>query len=113
MLPGPTRKSTGKINRRPYVTADRGTKMDFRDYIRNAVGPTKVGLEFGASYSPIVAKRDGYNVFVVDHADEAALRDKYRGHAVDIDRIEPVDAIDDGGELTNLLPEGERFDYVV
>jgi hypothetical protein len=28
-------------------------------------------------------------------------------------RIEPVDAIDDGGELTNLLPAGGKFDYIV
>ncbi|MFG1361389.1 methyltransferase domain-containing protein [Xanthobacter pseudotagetidis] len=87
--------------------------MDFRAYVRSIVGHNLIGVEFGPSYNPILAKKDGYNVFVVDHADEEALREKYRPHGVDVDRIEPVDAIDDGGELTKLLPPGMKFDYIV
>ncbi|WP_371345155.1 class I SAM-dependent methyltransferase [Ancylobacter sp. IITR112] len=87
--------------------------MDFRNYVRSRVGKYRIGIEFGASYNPIVAKKDGFNVYIVDHADEASLREKYRDHPVDVTRIEPVDAIDDGGELTRLLPEGERFDYII
>lgn len=87
--------------------------MDFRDYVRSKVGKHRVGIEFGASYSPIVAKKDGFHVYVVDHADEETLREKYRSFPVDVSRIESVDAIDDGGELTRLLPDGERFDYIV
>ena len=87
--------------------------MDFRHYVRQTVGKQAVGLEFGASYNPIVPKAEGYNVFVVDHADQEELRTKYAGHPVDINRIEPVDAIDDGGELTNLLPDGQLFDYII
>ena len=87
--------------------------MDFREYVRSSVSRSAVGVEFGPSYNPVVPKAEGYTVFVIDHADEETLRDKYRGHPVDIGRIEPVDAIDDGGELTNLLPEGQQFDYIV
>lgn len=87
--------------------------MDFRSFIRNTVSKSDRGLELGASYSPILPKADGYRVFVVDHADQETLRAKYQGHGVDVGRIEPVDAIDDGGEFTALLDAGERFDYIV
>ena len=87
--------------------------MDFRAYVRQLVGKSAVGLEFGASYSPVVPKADGYNVYVVDHADQDELRAKYQDHPVDVSRIEPVDAIDDGGERTNLLPDGQLFDYII
>lgn len=102
----------GASKRAPLKGAEGGT-VDFRDYIRSTVGRTAVGVEFGASYNPIVPKKDGYNVYVVDHSDETKLREIYAAHAVEVSRIEPVDAIDDGGELTNLLPPGQRFDYVI
>ena len=87
--------------------------MDFRQLIRESINKTDRGVELGASYAPILPKADGYSVMVVDHADQEALRAKYRPHGVDVARIEPVDAIDDGGEFTDLLDDGERFDYIV
>lgn len=87
--------------------------MDFRQLIRETVGKSDRGIELGASYAPILPKAQGYRVLVVDHADQETLRTKYRPHGVDVDRIEPVDAIDDGGEFTDLLDDGERFDYIV
>lgn len=87
--------------------------MDFRQLIRESIGKADRGIEIGASYAPILPKADGYNVLVIDHADQETLRTKYRPHGVDVDRIEPVDAIDDGGEFTELLENGERFDYIV
>ena len=87
--------------------------MDFRQLIRESIGKADRGIELGASYAPILPKAEGYRVLVVDHADQEALRTKYRPHGVDVDRIEPVDAIDDGGEFTDLLDDGERFDYII
>jgi SAM-dependent methyltransferase len=87
--------------------------MDFRSYIRQTISTADKGIEIGASYAPILPKAQGYDVFVIDHADEAQLREKYGAQGVDTSRVEPVDAIDDGGEFTQLLEPGQHFDFIV
>jgi SAM-dependent methyltransferase len=64
---------------------------DFRRYIQRAVAKSARALEIGPSYSPILPKTEGYNVAIIDHADQAELRQKYAAHGVDVGRIEPVD----------------------
>jgi len=88
-------------------------EMDFRNYIREIITKSQTGIEFGPSYSPILPKRDGYKTLVIDHADQETLREKYRPHGVNIDLIETVDAIDDGGELTLLSEDRRGFDFIV
>ena len=62
-------------------------------------------LEIGPSYNPIVAKADGWQTTVVDHATQADLIAKYTALGVGtVDQIEPVDFIWQGGSLTALLP---------
>lgn len=87
--------------------------MDFRSHIRQTTSKTDKGIEIGASYAPILPKSEGYDVFVIDHADQDQLRAKYGAMGVDTRRIEPVDAIDDGGEFTQLLEEGDSFDFIL
>jgi SAM-dependent methyltransferase len=87
--------------------------MDFRVLIREMVSRSEIGIELGASYGPILPKAEGYGVLVIDHADQEALRVKYSALGADVSRIEPVDAIDDGSEFTDLLEEGARFDYIL
>lgn len=85
----------------------------YRPYIKQSVSRDFPGLEFGPSFNPIIAKADGYRTHVVDHLDQDALRQKYTGHGVDLDRIEPVDFIDDGGPLHRLLPPGQGYHHIV
>lgn len=87
--------------------------MDFRQHIRQSTATTDRGIEIGASYAPILPKAEGYDVFVIDHASQDELQAKYAAQGVDVSRVEPVDAIDDGGEFTQLLAPGESFDYIV
>ena len=88
--------------------------MDFRAFIRDSVGHHHSGIEIGAAYAPILPKADGYRTLVVDQADQKTLRANYSGVAgVDLARIEPVDAIDDGGEFSLLDDEGMGFDFIV
>lgn len=62
-------------------------------------------LEIGPSYNPLVPKRDGWNVFTVDHATREELIKKYTGHAnVDVSRIEDVDFVWTGTSLDELIP---------
>lgn len=87
--------------------------MDFRHHIRQSIDKTSPGLEIGPSFNPIAAKADGYRTHVVDHASQEDLRVKYATHGVDLDRIEKVDLIDDGGSLSRLLPDGERYQWMI
>lgn len=61
-------------------------------------------VEIGPSHAPIAAKRDGWPTLVVDHASQEDLRAKYgQFPGVDIDRIEAVDRIWQGGPLDALF----------
>lgn len=71
------------------------------------------GLEIGASYRPVAAKRDGWNVEVVDHAPAEELREKYAAWGVDGSLIEEVDHIvDDQGLFAAVKKEGQ-FDFII
>jgi glycosyltransferase involved in cell wall biosynthesis len=62
-------------------------------------------LELGPSHRPIVAKADGWQATIVDHADQAELIAKYKDLGVSVDAIEPVDYVWQSGSLTDLLPQ--------
>lgn len=87
--------------------------MDFRHHIRQSIDKSSQGLEVGPSFNPIAAKADGYRTHVVDHASQEDLRLKYAPHGADVARIEAVDLIDDGGPLLRLLPDGERYRWII
>lgn len=72
-------------------------------------------IEVGAGYNPVAPKSDGWLTHVVDHADQATLREKYAGADVDVNRIEVVDTIWRGGPLDQAVaPEWiGRFDTMI
>lgn len=72
-------------------------------------------LEVGAGYNPVAPKAEGWNTHVVDHADQTTLRAKYAPAAVDVNRIEPVDTIWQGGPLDAVIPAAllGRFDTMI
>ena len=70
------------------------------------------GLEIGPSHRPIAAKREGFNVRILDHLDASSLRAKYATHGVDIDAIEEVDFVWSGQPLDELVG-GERFAWII
>ncbi len=74
------------------------------------------GLEIGASYSPIVPKRKGYDVQVVDHADAKTLRMKYAddpGVGDKVENIEEVDYVWTSGPLDALIGKPGAYDFIV
>jgi SAM-dependent methyltransferase len=88
--------------------------MERHDRVLALIDPaTMRGVEVGPSFSPIVPKRSGADVTIVDHADAETLREKYRVHGVDIDAIEDVDVIWPGGSLYDALASRAPFDYIV
>lgn len=72
-----------------------------------------IGLEIGASYSPVAPKKAGYRVEVLDHADAITLREKYRGHNVDISNIEDVDYVWSGQPLDELTGKTNHYDWII
>jgi SAM-dependent methyltransferase len=80
--------------------------------ILRGIDKAALGLEIGPSHRPVAAKRDGFNVRILDHLDAAALRNKYATHGVDIDAIEEVDFVWTGQPLDELVA-GERFAWII
>lgn len=71
------------------------------------------GLEIGPSHNPVAPKREGYDVEVLDHADRAALVNKYRDHGVDLDAIEEVDFVWKGGSYAELTGRSAHYDWII
>ena len=80
--------------------------------ILRGVDKASPGLEIGPSHRPVAAKRDGFNVRILDHLDAASLREKYATHGVDTDAIEEVDYVWTGQPLDELVA-GERFAWII
>ena len=73
-------------------------------------------LEIGPSYNPTVTRRDGWNVFSLDHAPAAELRKHYGSKpGVDVSRIEEVDFVWKGGPLESAIPAEHlgTFDVII
>ncbi|MFO1517281.1 MAG: methyltransferase domain-containing protein [Lysobacterales bacterium] len=71
------------------------------------------GLEIGPSHNPVAPKRGGFRVETVDHLDRDGLIAKYRGHGVDLDRIEPVDHVWQGQALTDIIRDHGQYDWII
>ena len=71
-----------------------------------------LGLEIGPSHRPVAAKRNGFNVRILDHLNAPGLRAKYADHNVDITAIEEVDYVWRGETLEELVG-GERFAWII
>jgi hypothetical protein len=100
-----------------YLVAQNDTFQDqqvgpFRDYLRRQTNMDKPALEIGPAFSPIIPKHLGFDVTIVDHADQVTLVEKYRGRVPDVSVIEPVDVIWHGELLSTLLPQ-RHFDSIV
>jgi hypothetical protein len=78
--------------------------MNRRDKILRHVAVSAKVLEVGPSFNPVVRKADGWTCYSVDHMTAAELRQKYRGHNVDLGRIEEVDFVWSRGPLESAIP---------
>lgn len=72
----------------------------------------RAGLEIGPSHLPIVAKKNGFKVKVLDHTTADELRLKYRADGVNLDAIEEVDFVWSGQPFRELVGS-ERFAWII
>jgi SAM-dependent methyltransferase len=73
--------------------------------LRSGITKSDKIIEIGPSYNPLTPKAEGWNSYVLDHADQDGLINKYRGvPSVDISKIEPVDFVWTGSALSDAVP---------
>ena len=84
--------------------------------VRAELDASARGIELGPLDKPIMAKRDGYNVEIVDYLDTESLRAHY-GHelhvGVDPALIEDVDHVSHGEPLTELIGTESAYEWIV
>lgn len=72
-----------------------------------------VGIEVGASHSPIAPKRSGYRVHVIDHASREELREKFKDEDVNLENIEEVDFVWKGESYPELTGKTDYYDWII
>ena len=87
--------------------------MNRKDKILSFIKKDGAGLEIGPSYNPIASKREGFNVETIDHASAEELRTKYISENVDVSRIEKVDYIWSGENLSELVGKTKCYDWII
>lgn len=75
-----------------------------RDLLLEGIPRTARFVEIGASFRPLVPKRNGWNTCVVDHDTRDGLLAKYAAAAIDADALEEVDVLWKGGLLHEAFP---------
>jgi hypothetical protein len=76
-----------------------------QDLLRSGITKTDKILEIGPSYNPLAPKAEGWQAYVVDHADRDALINKYGVvPSVDPTMIEDVDFVWTEGALSDCVP---------
>ena len=82
--------------------------MDRLEVLRGMFDTKGVGLEIGPSYNPVLRKRDGYNVEILDYADAERLKEIH----LNAD-IEPVDYVSGGSSIADTIPHRAKYDYII
>ncbi|HMF83037.1 MAG TPA: hypothetical protein VKI01_07160 [Acidimicrobiia bacterium] len=86
--------------------------MNRRNRIVGSLGALEgTGLEIGALHHPIVDRAEA-RVLYVDHADTAALREKYAEHQLSGDIVD-VDVVWSDGRLARALGDRSPVDWVI
>lgn len=100
----------GKSEGRMFSGAHESNRRAFAKSHLNLSG---LGLEIGPSHNPIMPKRDGYKVEIVDHLSADDLKLKYREHGVNVERIEEVDYVSSGEKLSQLIGKKNHYDWII
>ena len=72
-----------------------------------------IGIEIGPSHNPVVPKKEGYRVQIMDHMSREGLIEKYKDHHLNLDNIEPVDFVWQGQSYTELTGKKKYYDWII
>lgn len=87
--------------------------------VRRVLAPVNIlgaGLEIGPSYNPLLPKRSGARIEIIDHSSREGLVAKYRAMGVpheQIDRIEEVDYVSNGCGLVETIGRTALYDFII
>lgn len=87
--------------------------MTREEKILSHINKTEIGIEIGPSHAPIAARRDGFNVHIIDHLNKTQLIEKYKDHNVQLDRIEEVDFIWNGQSYAELTQKTKHYNWII
>lgn len=87
--------------------------MSRKDKLLYSLDRNGVGVEIGPSHRPVAAKSDGFNVHIIDHLDGSGLREKYKDHNIELDKIEEVDFVWAGQSYIELTGNEKYYDWVI
>jgi len=87
--------------------------MDRKDILLSLFDASGLGLEIGPSFNPLLPKREGHKVEILDHTDRDGLVVKYSTAGVDVSTIEPVDFVCKGSSIFEAVGREHRYDFIV
>ena len=87
--------------------------MDRREKIICKCNLGGKGLEIGPSISPVVPKKDGFDIEIINHTDKKGLIDKYTAQGLDTCNIEEVDYVWTGESYAELTGKRSYYDYII
>ncbi|MSR32076.1 MAG: methyltransferase domain-containing protein [Gemmataceae bacterium] len=87
--------------------------MDRQQKALRHIDKTGRGVEIGPSHNPLVPKREGYHVHIIDHMSRQQLIAKYEDHKVDLGNIEEVDFVWSGQSFADLTGKRKYYDWVI
>lgn len=87
--------------------------MNRKERILSFIDTAGVGLEIGPSHNPLAPKREGFNVHIIDHCNQAELIEKYRSHGVHIEDIEEVDYVWNGASYADLTGRSKFYSWII
>ncbi len=88
-------------------------RMSRKDKLLHHVRKSGVGIEIGPSFRPTAAKKDGFQVHVMDHANREQLIEKYKALDIPVDDIEEVDFVWHGEPYAELAGKTKFYDWII
>jgi SAM-dependent methyltransferase len=87
--------------------------MNRKEKLLYHVRKSGLGIEIGPSFRPTAAKKEGYQVHVMDHANREQLVAKYKALDIGVDDIEEVDFVWHGERYAELTGQTKHYDWII
>jgi 2-polyprenyl-3-methyl-5-hydroxy-6-metoxy-1,4-benzoquinol methylase len=87
--------------------------MNRKEKIIRHINKYGYGIEIGPSHNPIAPKKEGFKVHIVDHLNREQLIAKYKEHHVNLENIEEVDFVWQGGNYLELTGKSKYYDWII
>lgn len=87
--------------------------MGHKYWMQVGIDKQDIGLEIGPSHNPVVPKKEGYHVEIIDYLSRQGLIEKYKMENVDFEAIEDVDYVWRGEKYSTLTGKKDYYDYVI